>query len=123
MSYMYCIYLICIAYITEMQVVHALTGSNRPCSMSVTLQAQQLLYACTVHVVLCVACLFNICFCVDQVPGHSPILTILTSIALSLLLCRTEACYGPPQLATTSATHATLSQVLQHVTSWKQMQV
>ena len=33
----------------------------------------------------------------------------------SLLLRRPEVCYGPPQIAVSSATHATLSQVLQQI--------
>ncbi len=31
------------------------------------------------------------------------------------VLCRPEICYGPPQIAGNSATHATLSQVLQQI--------
>ena len=32
-----------------------------------------------------------------------------------LFLCRPEICYGPPQIAGNSATHVTLSQVLQQI--------
>ncbi len=33
----------------------------------------------------------------------------------TVFLCRPEICYGPPQIAVNSATHATLSQVLQQI--------